>query len=267
MHYPNLKNKMVNTPLPDASCRAPYACLLMFLVLFFSQVSCTTSRRSAVSCPEFSFKKNSYIGHYKSSVTWSLLAHKNIKTRNISRLKKHQFNQISNKKSISRASSTYENIDFKNVDYTKGMMASTDNIIYPVMNNVASPLILMDPGYSQPAIYDTVVMKSTAVFIGKVEETGQSGLYDTNFPDSAQSDNIKALRTEGLGVAGFMSGMVGLFKTSFPLGIMALILGGISLAKIRNNPDRYKGKGFAIASIILGFIDVIANFLIFSIIY
>ena len=72
------------------------------------------------------------------------------------------------------------------------------------------------------------------------------------------STNTIPAKVEGLGLAGFVSSLVGLFIASIPLGIIAIVFGNISLSKIKKNPQRYKGKGFAVASIIIGIVDVVA---------
>ncbi len=64
-------------------------------------------------------------------------------------------------------------------------------------------------------------------------------------------------KVEGLGLAGFIIGIVGWFM---PLGLglffclLAIIFGAISLARIKRNPEKYKGKGFAVTSLILGIV-------------
>lgn len=66
-------------------------------------------------------------------------------------------------------------------------------------------------------------------------------------------------KVEGLGLAGFIIGTLGLFM---PLGLglimclLAIIFGAISLAKINQNPDVYKGAGFAITSLVVGIVGV-----------
>jgi len=66
-------------------------------------------------------------------------------------------------------------------------------------------------------------------------------------------------KVEGLGLAGFIIGIVGWFMP-FGIGLvmclLAIIFGAISLGKISNNPEKYKGKGFAITSLILGIAGV-----------
>ena len=67
-----------------------------------------------------------------------------------------------------------------------------------------------------------------------------------------------------MSIASFVCGIGGLIIFGIPLGILALVFGGIGLNKIRQFPDRFSGKGFAIAGIILGLIDIIGVLLILA---
>lgn len=67
-------------------------------------------------------------------------------------------------------------------------------------------------------------------------------------------------RTEKLGLAGFILTLIGwVLAYGLPLSILGVIFGSISLAKIRRNPQRFKGRGFAITSLILGIIGVVVG--------
>ena len=41
--------------------------------------------------------------------------------------------------------------------------------------------------------------------------------------------------------------------------MLAIIFGAKSLKKIKRNPEKYKGKGFAIASIVIGCVMLVFN--------
>ncbi len=60
-----------------------------------------------------------------------------------------------------------------------------------------------------------------------------------------------------LSTAGLVLGIVGFFVFGFILGLLSIIFSAISLGKIAKNPGKYKGKGKAIAGLILGLIDLI----------
>jgi hypothetical protein len=141
---------------------------------------------------------------------------------------------------------------------------------------------------------DTIYLRSGVKLIGKVEEIGiteikyrhfnnltgpliavlKSDVSKIHYPNGAielfapketivqnqiysSAENSAPPRTEGLGLAGFISSLAGLFIASIPLGTIAIIFGAVSLSKINKDPKHHKGKGFAIASIVIGLVDVL----------
>lgn len=75
-------------------------------------------------------------------------------------------------------------------------------------------------------------------------------------------------KNEGLGIAGFILGIVGWFAPylGFVMCLLAIIFGGISLGKITRNPDKFKGKGFAITALVMGILGILINILLVSLI-
>ena len=73
-----------------------------------------------------------------------------------------------------------------------------------------------------------------------------------------------ARKTPGLAIAGFISAILGIFVAGIPLGILAIIFGAVSLAKINGDPMRYSGKGLAIAAIIIGAIAIVGALIVIS---
>lgn len=64
-------------------------------------------------------------------------------------------------------------------------------------------------------------------------------------------------KTDGLGIAGMILGIASLFVAGLILGLLAVIFSMIALGRIKKNPDTRKGKGFAIAGLVLGGIGMI----------
>jgi hypothetical protein len=91
-----------------------------------------------------------------------------------------------------------------------------------------------------------------------------SDLKNTNPKPKTTISQDSEPQVEGLGLAGFVSGVVGLLVAALPLGLVATIFGAISLSKIKRNPTKFKGKGFAIASLTLGIIDLVFGLIILA---
>ena len=71
-------------------------------------------------------------------------------------------------------------------------------------------------------------------------------------------------KIEGFGVAGTIAGTVGLFFAGIPLGILSLIFGFVCIAKVKKNPKKRMGKGFGIAAIVLGMVDIVGTIIVLS---
>ena len=69
---------------------------------------------------------------------------------------------------------------------------------------------------------------------------------------------------EGLGLAGFICAVVGLFVVGIILGILGIVFGAISLSRFHQFPGKYKGKGFAIASLVIGIVDFVGELLVLA---
>jgi len=287
--------------------------LILFLVVSLSQLSCLTMEKSALSCPEVSMKKNNkLLSHQKEYKKKTPSVRKeNNKFLALKHSKNRNGKEIKYKPTIPVTFSPIERVhDIDKVEYSKGLLASTDRKYYPTINkNILSPVLNINvfedtgvPINVQPNVCDTIILKSGASLLGKVEEIGQSeikyrkcnnltgpiisisksevtsihysnGTRDFFDPSEAfipnrtvpTNNNINVpLKTEGLGIAGFISGLVGLFIAGIPLGAIGVVFGGISLSKIKKQPQRFKGKGFAIASIIIGIIAVVGAIIVLA---
>jgi hypothetical protein len=123
---------------------------------------------------------------------------------------------------------------------------------YRRCNNLTGPIISVLKSDVSQILYSN----GTGEHFGPTEIYVPNQNYNLNQNNSSYINSAPA-KTEGLGLAGFLSGLVGLFIASIPLGIIAVVFSGISLSKIKKDPRRFKGKGFAIAGMVLGIVDVV----------
>ena len=70
--------------------------------------------------------------------------------------------------------------------------------------------------------------------------------------------------TDGMAVAGFVCGLIGLFVAGIILGTLGIIFSAIALGRINRNPDTKSGRGLAIAGLILGIIAVVGAAILIS---
>lgn len=86
----------------------------------------------------------------------------------------------------------------------------------------------------------------------KVEENNSSN--NNSKPNNSSSEP----QVNGLAIVSFILGILGFI----PLG--GLILGVIANNQISKNPDKYKGKGFAMAGIVLSFVWIMLLFILLT---
>jgi hypothetical protein len=274
--------------------------IVILLITTFSvslTLSCK-SVKSAVSCPDISVKNSNIRVHHKLANKHELFALKPDYFR-----PKHQSWKI-------RKSSGFQGIQdarlirvnpISKIDYINNLLASADKSFHPIL--ISSPESIQSFSQLNPQTQDvkcdTIVLKSGAIIIGKVEEIGQNevkyrrsnnlsgpvisvlkteistilysngtselfGPSDNIVPTQNYNPNQKypadegqgPLKTEPLSIIGFSASLLGLFVASIPLGLIALILGIVSLSKIKKNPRRFKGKALAILGIIIGIIEI-----------
>lgn len=102
----------------------------------------------------------------------------------------------------------------------------------------------------------TISIRKSDVFIIKYSN-GTKDILNTLSNDDKQPIDKSKLKFNAAAIVGFTFALIGgLIPYGFgvPLMIAAIILSGVGLAQIKNHPDKYKGKGFAIAGLILGII-------------
>jgi len=76
--------------------------------------------------------------------------------------------------------------------------------------------------------------------------------------------STEEVKTEGLGLAGFIVSLAGLLVLAIPFGLIAVIFGSISLGRIKRSPGRYKGRGYALASLIIGILDIVGGVILLA---
>jgi hypothetical protein len=273
---------------------------IFFILITVAVSSCTSAKKSAVSCPDFSRNRN-----YQSAYGEKHRNLRNSITADVKRTRSLFNGQAGNAEIVRKQLIMPENqIDFR---ADEGMTA----IGRPATGILASggmPGLKAQTekqhaltGDSQTlaallqASCDTIVLRSGEMIIAKVADIGQREvkyrqcggsdiLFVVNSSDVfmikhangskdyfSQAENGGTSRsqpgvkkTEGFSLAGFFGSLVGLLLAGIPLGIMAVVFGFIGTGKISRHPDRYKGRGFAIAAIIIGFVDIIGAIIAIS---
>ncbi len=88
--------------------------------------------------------------------------------------------------------------------------------------------------------------------VDRIEDADGRLLFeDKDEPDQSYSVvDYDQPKKDQMAVWGFVCAVAGFLFA--PLFLVGLILGGISLDRIRRNPDKYRGRGLALAAVIIG---------------
>lgn len=82
-------------------------------------------------------------------------------------------------------------------------------------------------------------------------------MHDHHTHDDTMDLTASEPLRSGLGTTSFVCGVIGVFTGCFPvMGLVAVVLGGVALVRIRLNPQRYGGRGDAIRGIIAGLLSL-----------
>ena len=72
-------------------------------------------------------------------------------------------------------------------------------------------------------------------------------------------------KTSGIAIGGFVCSLIGFWVFGIILGIVAISLGAAALNHMKTFPEE-KGKGLAIAAIVIGIIDIVGAILVNAVI-
>jgi uncharacterized protein DUF4190 len=90
----------------------------------------------------------------------------------------------------------------------------------------------------------------------RMDPNYQQGGYDPNM------QQMQMKRTNGMGIAALVVGIIGIFFLQIILGPLAIIFGAVGMGFANKNNG--SGKGLAIAGLILGCVDLLLFFIVMA---
>ena len=258
-----------------------------FVLLSTFIISCSSSEKAAVPCPKFSGYRYNQGKHDHRHSAFRADVNKRIRGQ------KDQASRQGNEPEYISIPGNEMHARQEHLDYLNYLTASIDNRLYSDVK-MPSPA-LVDPDTENPVLCDTIVLKPGNVITGKVVEItpyevrykhcsnlegpvlviNKADVFVIKYPNGTRdyftpvytapaATNNAVKKTEGLGTAGFITSLVGLFILGIPLGILSIVFGAISLGKIKRHPEKYKGKGFAITAVLVGFVDIVGMLILLA---
>jgi len=190
------------------------------------------------------------------TVNWnnaSINKNKNRKVDNTKNIEEETIVSISKKKEVQtkNAEETFS-LDLASSN-TQLSVPILSDVIPPVANNIKDQnqsTSILTSTKNKPIKED---IKNTKRAVKKIIKT-----IKNNKPADEQKLHWAAL-------TGFITSLVGLLVLPILFGLCGIIFSAIALSKIKRNPELYKGKGFAIAGLVIGIIAVLFVFLILAI--
>lgn len=91
----------------------------------------------------------------------------------------------------------------------------------------------------------------------KIDDVSEVKIHTNSIKSDSRvyPKNYASAKNEPLGIAGLVCSVIPFI---FPLGgLLAIIFGAISLNRINREPNKFKGKGFALASLIIGIVEIL----------
>ncbi|OFX29921.1 MAG: hypothetical protein A2X08_08620 [Bacteroidetes bacterium GWA2_32_17] len=173
--------------------------------------------------------------------------------RTLTSNKKQQSSNVNNVFSIK---DSCDNIILKNGKeiWAKEIEIGVNEISYKKCDNINGPALTIKTS-------DVLVIKYAN---GSIDVLSSDTQPSNDFIKEENKNENNKKQVSGLAVLSFIFGIVGFIILGIPLGITAIVFGLTGENKINKNREKYMGKGFALAGIILGFIDIIGVLIILS---
>jgi len=236
--------------------------------LFLITFSCSTTRKTAVLCPELPRNNmNIHITQKNKIHSSKIFAYsqkendrrqdvKNVTLTSKADQKKNELNKSASDRNIPQ----FERISNLNmIDYKNGLIASLDKANIPLIQTYSTAVpnteALSEAGdnefNSSSAVYfsSKPILNSHKPVIKPAEKSKDSFIPSDKISSQQESTTRKV---EGFGKAGFILSLAGIFLLPLPCGILAIIFSAISIGRIIKHPDKYRGLGFAIAGLVFG---------------
>jgi len=256
--------------------------VITLIVLFFIAISCSTTKKSALSCPEPAsrYSSNSSLNHDRNDKRILAASHRESKGN-------YSFNKHISKPNINKTFKILDGINRQpsSSPSTQSEIAGVSNKtevktnLYAEVsiNNITNEEVNAPNSISEfevadfknnEAIYERADIIPTNVLGLGIDYLNTyeiiSPFTTTQMVTIPQEYILAPPKVEGLSLAGMIVGLVGLLILPLLFGTVGLVLSLIGLRRIKKNPDKYKGKGFAYAGIIIGCVNIVWAILVLS---
>lgn len=96
---------------------------------------------------------------------------------------------------------------------------------------------------------------------GMAAQANQTNQTTNNFNNQQQVNSVYQGKTNGTAIGAFVCSLIGFWVAGIILGIIAISMGVAALNHMKTFPEE-KGKGLAIAAIVIGIIDIVGAIIV-----
>lgn len=275
----------------------------LLVALSLVQFSCGSSQKSAVPCPDFSRSRNMK-SHRHAQLKNVFPDQPERYQSNTGRSNHPRFRSLAKNSVGKNTRAGIYTVSLAEMEGIHANLSGSISSIHPDRFQRAKLVILQErilkpvsfPDETAQQVCDTIVMRNGDILQGKVVEIGEreirykncdniqgpvlvvslSDVFMIKYPNGTRDyftteksqasprGSTLPRKTHGMALSGFIGSLVGLFILGIPLGIMAVVFGAVSIGSIDKHPERYKGRGLAIASIIIGAVDIIGMIIVLA---
>ena len=229
------------------------------IVLFIIASSCSTTKKMALPCPDPASRYHSKtsLNHPRNNKKLLATAKRESK-RSYSLIKQASLSNKNQNEPISTLQGLNKQYNSPASIQPDGLTAAdkTENKtnLYASADNSAVPV---EEAYARPKI-------------NYLKYSGEMLSFVTEPVDTIPREiTVVPQKTHGMAIAGFAAGIAGfllmnvllgvpqslaLFFSLLLLGAGGIVLSGVALRKIKENPAKYKGKGLAKAGVVIGIV-------------
>lgn len=94
---------------------------------------------------------------------------------------------------------------------------------------------------------------------------GSQTINNNKSGKKSNADAKEGASTHWASIVGMITGILGIFVFGIILGACGIIFSAIALSAIKKNPEKYKGKGMAVAGLVTGIVAILGWLLLVAI--
>jgi len=173
---------------------------------------------------------------------------------------------LKTKRSHSKKAKTTAEYAHSNAEITTTENITKNSTVAPTTSTTADkPALLSTPAFFQETIEDTKeesLIEDKPISLRSFRKNSKKVKNHLKSSSFVAADEPAQMHWGA--IVGFICSILGFLVAGLIMGICAIIFGTIALNKIKQDPDKYSGRGLAIAAIIIGIIVLLLSLILIA---